>query len=327
MVFPDDGWVVLETSPMPKFLVGPVINPSMEALDRRLSRSNIVLPPEIQPVAKHRILRSLPGEMTDSPSDDWFLHTLSESLIFVEKTGTEKDSQRAAAVHALIGHLKGRAGRPAAPIQLGGPIVCVDYSSQSLSIGNLFWTGIDFGETSHLGNKPRAALSEPGKSERNQCVILHLAAAYEWVLQGCPRRPPALSRVRTVGAQIRQEEYQQSLLFMESAPEPSTLRDFELSSSAHDALSAHHDRSFEDLNLFPIDMFKELNMALVVIELRKDSTSLTSRALVFSNTPDFELNRSMVLGVWGNHTRLLPPSSETLPSSWKSRTDTIGILV
>ena len=137
-----------------------------------------------------------------------------------------------------------------ASVQLGGPIVCVDQSSQSLAIGNLLWAGIDFGEESHLGSKLRMALSEPEKVERNQCAILHLEAAYEWGLQGRPRMPPSLSRVRTVGAQIRQEGYHQAFSRMGNMPKPTTMRDFELSSSAHDALSAHHDRSFEDLDPF-----------------------------------------------------------------------------
>ena len=55
-----------------------------------------------------------------------------------------------------------------------------------------------------LGDKLRTALSEPEKGERNQCVILHRAAAYEWVPQGCPRRPPPMPRVLTVSTQIRQ---------------------------------------------------------------------------------------------------------------------------
>ena len=54
------------------------------------------------------------------------------------------------------------------------------------------------------------ALSEGEKSERSQCEVLRLAAAYERVLQGCPRRPTSLSRVTAVGAQLRQSEFQKA---------------------------------------------------------------------------------------------------------------------
>ena len=86
-------------------------------------------------------------------TDEWMSQTLSEALTFGEKTGPVGDIQRALAAHALLCPAKGRAGRPTSPIQLGGPIVCVDYSSQSLSIGNLFRTGIDFGGATHVGGE------------------------------------------------------------------------------------------------------------------------------------------------------------------------------
>lgn len=215
------------------------------------------------------------------------------------------------------------------PIQSGDPIVCVDYSSKSVPIGSLFWTGIDFGAISHLGGKPRTALSEPEKKKkaRNQCVILHLATAYGWVPQGCPRRPPSLPRVQTVSTQIRQEEYQQALRRMESVLNPLTLRDYELAPSAHDALSAYHDRSFEDLDLFLRGMFQSLDLTLLAIEAQIEAPLSSSRSLVFPSLETFDISRAMALGVWGSHTRLLLPSAETLPSSWKLRRGAIGAVV
>ena len=110
------------------------------------------------------------------------MRNLRDALIFLAKTGSQNDSQRAISLNALLYPPKGRAGRPDAPIQLGGPIVCVDYSSQSVSIGTLFRTGVDFGEISRLWGKHARPLSEQERKERNQCVILHRVAAYEWAL-------------------------------------------------------------------------------------------------------------------------------------------------
>ena len=68
-------------------------------------------------------------------------------------------------------------------------MVCIDYSSHPVTLGELSRISIDFGENLTLGVKLRKALSEGEKTERNQCVALRRAAAYEWVSQGCPRRP------------------------------------------------------------------------------------------------------------------------------------------
>ena len=81
---------------------------------------------------------------------------------------------------------------------MGDQMEFVDYSSQVVSIGELNCLIIDFGENLPLVGKLRTSLSEGEKAERNQCAALHLAAAYEWAPQGCPRMPPSLSRVQTV---------------------------------------------------------------------------------------------------------------------------------
>lgn len=65
-----------------------------------------------------------------------------------------------------------------------------------------------------------------------------------------PGGPPFFSRVQLFGMHIRQAEYHRSLLCVDAMPGPSCLRDFEIASSAHDALTAHHDRGFDDLDLF-----------------------------------------------------------------------------
>ena len=196
-------------------------------------------------------------------------------------------------------------------------MVCIDYTSQLISVGDLNWLVIDFGENLPLGDKLRMALSEGGKIERNQRVVLHLAAAYEWVLQGWPRRPPSLSRIQTSGAQLRQAEFQQASGCMSVSHGPTSVREFEVASSAHDVLSEHHDRSFEDPDLFFNASFNVPMMPLVVLELNLATQPPRSRALVFSNDMDFSLERVLVLGVWNNHTRLLIPSAETTPATWR----------
>ena len=68
-------------------------------------------------------------------------------------------------------------------------------------------------------------------------------------------------------------------------------------------------------------------MPLVVLEINLDSQPPQSRALVFSDTPDFAIDKVMVLGVWNNHTRLLLPSAETTPAAWKSWGETVDTVL
>ena len=56
---------------------------------------------------------------------------------------------------------------------------------------------------------------------------------------------------------------------------------------------------------------------LVFLELDLNAQPPRSRARVFANTVEFDFDRSMVLGVWGNHTRLLLPEAETAPEVWR----------
>ena len=241
----------------------------------------------------------MPEAADDLPGNEWILNTLADALTFLTKTGSKKDARRALAALAVLHDVhpvRTRAGKSPAVIKLGDLMVCIDYYSQPVTVGALTWLSVDFGENLQLGEKMRKALSEGEKNERNRCVVLHRAAAYEWVLQGCPRRPPALSRVGTVGSQLRQSEYRKALDYVSQASQPVFLRDFEMASSAHDVLSAHHYRGFEDMDLFFSAFFKESGLPLVVVELNLDAPVNRSRALVFSDVSDFSIDKAMVLG-------------------------------
>ena len=138
---------------------------------------------------------------------------------------------------------------------------------------------------------------------------------------GCPRRPPALSRVHTVGTQLRQSEYQQASGCMSTSGSPSRMRDYEVASSAHDVLSSHHDRGFEDLDLFFSASFSQPMVPLVAIEVSLATQPPRTRALVFTDPMGFRLEQAMVLGVWNSHARLLLPAAETTPALWEKWQD------
>ena len=101
----------------------------------------------------------------------------------------------------------------------------------------------DYGEILSISAEMRAYLSEAGRIERYHCVILRTAAAYDWLRQWCPRRPPSPPpRVQMAGMQIRLSPYRQASRCVDTVTDPVFLRDFELAASARDALTARHDR-------------------------------------------------------------------------------------
>ena len=115
---------------------------------------------------------------------------------------------------------------------------------------------------------------------------------------------------------------------MTTSCEPAGLRDIVVASSAHDVLSAHHDRGFEDLDLL-FESSSEIPMIpLVVSELNRTAHPPSSRALVFSDNMDFAIDRAMVLWMWNNRKRLLVPDAETTSAvwgKWRNIVDTAAI--
>ena len=111
-----------------------------------------------------------------------------------------------------------------------------------------------------------------------------------------PRRPRSFSRVTNDGAQLRQSEFQQSALRVAMSTEPACLRDFEIASSAHDVMSAHHDRGFGDLDLFSIATFKEPMMPWVVSELNHNAHLRIVAIWSFQTQPILPLTRSWYSG-------------------------------
>lgn len=133
----------------------------MGHLGPRRSLPEIPTHADIAPVIQHRAMSSMPECGTVRQNDEWMMKTLCEDLTFLIQTGSEKDIQRSPAAIALLremNHTKGRAGRPAALISTGGPMVCVDYSSQTVSVGDLSWTSIDIGENLPIGGNAHGAL-------------------------------------------------------------------------------------------------------------------------------------------------------------------------
>ena len=142
LLYPNDRWTTREIVSNVQFPVEPTIDQQMSHVDQWCTRSRAPLPPEILPVIKHRMMSSMPELSTDCPNDEWMYKTLGEALVFLSKTGSKKDAQRALAALAVLHDTQPpqiRAGRPSPVVKLGDQMACIDYSSQTLSIGELNW--------------------------------------------------------------------------------------------------------------------------------------------------------------------------------------------
>ena len=250
---PDQEWmghVLPESTDFPIQVMG---DPLMIHLDQWLCRLGISLPVEMAPVIKNRAIQRLPGIRTGLPSDEWAMAAFQDALTYLSKIGPKKDGLKAVLLMNALranGHLPPRAGNVVATIVIGEATRRIDYSPLPLTVGFLRWIGIDSGDQLSLENRLRTALSEPDKRVRNQCVVLHLASAYDWFPQWCPRRPPSASRVPTAAQQIRKTEYQEASACSKDVNLPDTCWGSELLAAVRDVLNSHHERGFEDLNSF-----------------------------------------------------------------------------
>ena len=114
------------------------------------------------------------------------------------------------------------------------------------------------------------------------------------------------------------------LYLLNNSKTPSTQRDYEVIPDDRGVLSPHHYSGPEDVQLFFSSIFKTHNMSLVALEVGAGQSPVTLRAQISPDAGDFEIDKSLVLGVWCNHTRFIIPTSEPLPSSWSDWRETFG---
>ena len=201
----------------------------------------------------------------------------------------------------------------------GEKTLCVDYSAQAVQIGNLHFSVVDLGGAITLSLSTQNALRTPSREEMNQCVLLHLAAFGEWKNQGCPKRAPHKTRVAALAGHFRQYEYQQAFSFINQIKKPTSQREYELWSVAHDAMMANHDRQFREI---PASLTGILNLGkcdvLRIFEIETISGEYHVSVRQFGEGPDDSVDTDMTLMVYEGHMRMLLPTSETTPKEWNA---------
>ena len=97
-----------------------------------------------------------------------------------------------------------------------------DCCTQELVISELCFTAVDYGDLIPTSEELQKILGFAQKEEKNQCVILHLAAALVRSEVGPKRSPPPASRVLLMAKSLRLLEANQAREIQESTPQSSS---------------------------------------------------------------------------------------------------------
>ena len=233
--------------------------------------------------------------------------------------GCKADEQHARAALLLTERPVGCvAGRERRNVKWGGGTQCVDYNAQSIQIGNLAFPAVDVGGAITLSLSTQKALRTPSREGTNQCVLLHLAAVGGWKSQGCPKRVPHKTRVVALASHFRQYEYRQACGFANQIKKPSSHREYELWSVAHDAMAANRDRQFREIPVFLTGILNLGKCATLGIFEVKDLPSGRNVSVhQMGKSSDNDIDEDMTLLVYSGHMRMLLPAPETTIKEWK----------
>ena len=186
-----------------------------------------------------------------------------------------------------------------------------------MRIGDLYYSSIDLGESITAPPQLQNALGLPGQTEFNQCVLLHLAAAYEWKEQKCSKKVPNRTRVDSLATQLHLAEYQQASQCVSMIMKPHTQGEDEIWSQAQDVMTPNHDRQLRGLPLFLQQRLAHIKeMTLRIIDIDSSGPNSTINMHVFGPNTSNEISTDLTICAWEDHMRFLIPSAETTSEAW-----------
>ena len=174
-------------------------------------------------------------------------------------------------------------------ITWGRTIPLGDFEAQDITIANLHFRAIDFGDTVRLSERGKIALVNTDAFERNQCVLIHTVAGAQWAREGRRNGVPILSRVLAEAEEWRQEEFNQAMLALAAVGQRKDLYAAEVASVAHDALGVGDDRDYRSFVLFYRDLIIRNKISIRVFDVRHrvgGGYVLTDNLFVGSQIPE-----------------------------------------
>ena len=182
-------------------------------------------------------------------SESFSLDLLKRGLSDLSSQGSSK--QRLLAEEGLKALNSARVGHQGAIQSYWGEVLRrVDFSPQELTIACIHFQVIDFGDSIPIQGALMRSTGDVENVERNQCVLLHLAAGILRNESGRPKRVPDRGRVFTLVQELRRIELPNALLAMESLQDDTSLEGMIVKSNAHDVCHPSHDRDFRTLGFF-----------------------------------------------------------------------------
>ena len=145
---------------------------------------------------------------------------------------------------------------------------------QQLAVGGLGFALLDYGGRVDIPMELRTLLNECGNLEKDHCSIARLAEGIERHIQKRPIGPPVQTRVISMAADLRINEYGRAvgiLRFNSDADVESV--EWEIAGAVRrDAIIADHDRDFRVWALFVGKEIEDRQMRIRIVEIDTQET-------------------------------------------------------
>ena len=192
-----------------------------------------------------------------------------------------------------------------------------DCTCQTISIGALQFSAVDYGDVISLNESMKQRLTAIDKEERNKCTLLAIAAG----IIACDlkhKTAPPRNRVARLAAELRLGEWQAAHPLTQTKGNSKSPNEKTMMSLCHDLVYPNHDRDYRSLALFlaPYLMSREITVRVFdVLRSGNGETALEINIIGDINTGT-RVGFVDIMAPNG-HMRLLQPSNETLPCAWR----------
>ena len=307
-----DEWIHSKTSPQQ--FIPPIspLTPDELHIEEFWKTVPFDIPVRITPFLRSSMMKS-------NDVEKWT--ALTQSLETLEEFGSYRDKSDAKMCLDYASQVPNlRSGKQLNhQVVWGQHMTLDDCCTQEVCISELCFTAVDYGDMIPTSEELQQILGFTQREEKNQCVLLHLAAALVHTEVGSKRSPPPASRVRLMAKSLRLLEAKQAHEIQGSTPQSSSRWGDELLSLCHDVLAESHDRDYRSLCIFFLEEFINHNMRVRVFDISAMNKSEPRLRINVFNAEGYSEDTGITIDLLSvkGHMRLLQRSPETNPSVWK----------
>ena len=250
-------------------------------------------------------------------SDDWGKE-IANALKSLAGKGTNQMSQSALAELSLRQDAESRRKGELTPSIYRPDAVDVgDASMQQLTIGNLEFAVLDYGDRLMLPMEMRKRSNEWHNIEKNQCSIIHLAAGLEWHLQNRPNRSPLRSRAMRMDTELRGVEFNRALEMIDSSLPIKCTWSETVHALTRDIGTSNHDRDFRFWPLLNGDATEKHGIDVPAVEL--NTSNAKARVYNYQKSTHKPRGASVIyLLAHRGHMKFMKQSRPTPDTRWEN---------